>query len=75
MPPLCSIVAAHLTALIALAIDVFHDTLGIFLWNFKVRHGLQQVNMSHFYMAVDVLIEKLHQFTRIETVLLAQVDE
>ena len=31
--------------------------------------------MSHFLMAMDMLVDKLHDLTGIEAVLLAQVDE
>ena len=66
-----SIIAAYLATLVALAIDVLHDTLGIILRNLKVRHSLQQVYMAYLHMAMYVLIKELHQFTRIEAILLA----
>ena len=31
--------------------------------------------MSNFYVTTNILVEELHQFTRIEAVLLAQIDE
>ena len=50
--------------------QTFHDTLGIILRNLKVRHSLQQVYMAYLHMAMYILIEELHQFTRIEAILL-----
>ena len=76
--PACSlfcVVTAHLTAFVLLAIDVFDNSLGVLLRNLKIGNGGQQVDMTNFYVTTNILVEELHQFTRIEAVLLAQIDE
>ena len=58
-----------------LAIDVFDDSLGVLLRNLKIGNGGQQVDMTYLYVTSNILVEELHQFTRIETIFLAQIDE
>ena len=70
-----SVVAANVATFVFLSVDIFHDALCILLRNLKVRHGGQQVDVAHIYVSSDVLVQELHQFARVETVLLAQVDE
>ena len=54
-----------------LAVDIFDDAFCIFLRNFEIADSGQQVDMSYFHVSTYVLIQKLHQLARIETILLA----
>ena len=70
-----SIIAAYVASFVLLAVNIFDDTVGIFLRNFKVRHSGQQVDVAYADVSTYMLVEKLHQLTRIEAVLFAQVDK
>lgn len=73
---LVGIIAAYLTALIGGAIDGVHHLFGIALGDLDIAEFLQQVDMAHLlFAAVDMMIEKLHDLSGIETISLTEVDE
>ena len=72
---LISIVAAYLAAFVGGAVQSAHHTLGVALGHLDIAELLQQINMSHLLVTMDMLVDKLHDLTRIEAVLLAKVDK
>ena len=68
-------VAAHYPAFVAYARELCHHLAGVFFGHLEVGDALQQVNVSHLLASAHISVERLHQFARIESVALAQVDE
>ena len=69
------VVTTHHTALIADTRQLDHHFLRILLRHLKVGDGVEQVDMTHLLTTYHETVQRLHQFTRIEPIALAQVDE
>ena len=72
---LISIVTSHGSALILSTVQSLHHALRILLRHLYVGKLTQQVDVTHLLTTLHVLVQILHDFARIETICLTQVDE
>ena len=72
---LISIVTSHGSALILSTVQSLHHALRILLRHLDVGKLTQQVDVTHLLATLHVLVQILHDFARIETICLTQVDE
>ena len=72
---LISIVTSHGSALVLSTVQSLHHTLRILLRHLDVGKLTQQVDVTHLLATLHVLVQILHDFARIETIRLTQVDE
>ena len=72
---LISIVTSHGSALVLSTIQCLHHALSILLRHLDVGKLTQQVDVTHLLATLHVLVQILHDFARIETIRLTQVDE
>ena len=72
---LISIVTSYGSALILSTVQSLHHALSILLWHLDVGKLTQQVDVTHLLATLHVLVQILHDFARIETIRLTQVDE
>ena len=72
---LISIVTSHGSALILSTVQSLHHALRILLRHLDVGKLTQQVDVTHLLATLHVLVQILHDFARIETIRLTQVDE
>ena len=72
---LISIVTSHGSALILSTVQSLHHALRILLRHLDVGKLTQQVDVPHLLATLHVLVQILHDFARIETICLTQVDE
>ena len=70
-----SIITSNCSTFISDARQLNHHLLGILLGYFEIRDGIKQVDMPHLLTATHKTVQRLHQFTRIESIALAQVNE
>ena len=72
---LISIVTSHGSALILSTVQSLHHALRILLRHLDVGKLTQQVDVTHLLATLNMLVQILHDFARIETISLTQVDE
>ena len=72
---LISIVTSYGSALVLSSVQCLHHTLRILLRHLDVGKLTQQVDVTHLLATLHVLVQILHDFARIETIRLTQVDE
>ena len=72
---LISIVTSHGSALVLSTVQSLHHALRILLRYLNVGKLTQQVDVTHLLATLHVLVQILHDFARIETICLTQVDE
>ena len=72
---LISIVTSHGSALILSTVQSLHHALRILLRHLDVGKLTQQVDVTHLLATLHVLVQILHDFARIETIRLTQVNE
>ena len=72
---LISIVTSHGSALVLSTVQSLHHALRILLRHLDVGKLTQQVDVTHLLATLHVLVQILHDFARIETICLTQVDE
>ena len=72
---LISIVTSHGSALVLSTVQSLHHALRILLRHLDVGKLTQQVDVTHLLATLHVLVQILHDFARIETIRLTQVDE
>ena len=72
---LISIVTSHGSALILSTVQSLHHALSILLRHLDVGKLTQQIDVTHLLATLHVLVQILHDFARIETIRLTQVDE
>ena len=72
---LISIVTSYGSALVLSTVQCLHHALRILLRHLDVGKLTQQVDVTHLLATLHVLVQILHDFARIETIRLTQVDE
>ena len=72
---LISIITSHGSALILSTVQSLHHALSILLRHLDVGKLTQQVDVTYLLATLHVLVQILHDFARIETISLTQVDE
>ena len=72
---LISIVTSYGSALVLSTVQCLHHALSILLRHLDVGKLTQQVDVTHLLATLHVLVQILHDFARIETICLTQVDE
>ena len=72
---LISIVTSYGSALVLSTVQCLHHALSILLRHLDVGKLTQQVDVTHLLATLHVLVQILHDFARIETIRLTQVDE
>ena len=72
---LISIITSHGSALVLSTVQCLHHALRILLRHLDVGKLTQQVDVTHLLTTLHVLVQILHDFARIETIRLTQVDE
>ena len=72
---LISIVTSYGSALVLSTVQCLHHALRILLRHLDVGKLTQQVDVTHLLTTLHVLVQILHDFARIETIRLTQVDE
>ena len=72
---LISIVTSHGSALVLSTVQSLHHALRILLRHLDVGKLTQQVDVTHLLATLHVLVQILHDFARIETIRLTQIDE
>ena len=72
---LISIVTSYGSALVLSTVQSLHHALRILLRHLDVGKLTQQVDVTHLLATLHVLVQILHDFARIETISLTQVDE
>ena len=72
---LISIVTSYGSALVLSTVQSLHHALRILLRHLDVGKLTQQVDVTHLLATLHVLVQILHDFARIETICLTQVDE
>ena len=72
---LISIITSHGSALVLSTVQCLHHALSILLRHLDVSKLTQQVDVTNLLTTLHVLVQILHDFARIETIRLTQIDE
>ena len=68
-------ITPHLTAFVECTVKGFHHFLCVSLWYLYERESCHKFDMADFLSSLNMTVYELHNLSRVEAVVLAEIDK